>query len=132
MKTPVRNLVPFAAALLAVSLLGEPAMPDGFVASWTDSSGLTWRETGILPLPLDEAIMALKATMKEQGYILRHDITGDAFGDLHLFLWLKEGEEATIMAWPDSGNATSLCWGVTDANASTNTMEKASKNEKDD
>lgn len=131
MRKPLHLIAMGTACLFAAFLSAEPKMPDGFVAAWTDPSGLTWRETGILPMPFGEAIVALKAAMKKQGYVLCHDITGDAFGDLHLFLWLKEREEATIMIWPDTRNATGVCWGVTGANANTNTAGKVNINEKD-
>lgn len=107
-----------AAALLAAAwpsaapLFADPAMPKGFVVEHVDDTGLTWRETGTLPMPLDEALAALKAALKAQGYAMRHDITGDAFGDRHLFLFLKSGEEATVMAWPDGKGRTGLAWGV--------------------
>lgn len=122
-----------AVALLpAVALFAEPRMPTGFVVFRADSSGMSWRETGSLPTSLNDALAALKTTMKAQGYVLRHDITGGAFGDRHLFLWLKGDEEATVMIWPDGAKSTGLSWGVTNANDNTNTLRKAVANEKQD
>lgn len=134
MKKALRILVPAVAWLAAALLSAEPKMPDGFTATWTDPSGLTWRETGSMPMPLGEALAALKAMMKSQGYTLRHDITGAAFGDRHLFLWVKGCEEVTVMVWPDGEKNTCISWGVTDigqnSNLITNTLQKTITDEK--
>lgn len=135
MKTAFRLLIPAVAFLAAAPFFADPKMPDGFVASWSDSSGLTWRETGAVPLSMAEALTALKAAMKKQGYALRHDITGEAFGERHLFLWVKGREEATIMVWPDGEKSTGISWGVTDpnqiTNSVTNTLQRTTTNGKD-
>lgn len=135
MKTSGARLFFAVAALASALALADPRMPEGFVVSWSDTSGLTWRETGAMPSPLKEALAALKASMKKQGYELRHDITGDAFGDMHLFLWFRGDEEVTVMVWPDDDKNTGLSWGVTtagqDANSNTNSLQKGASNGKD-
>ena len=88
-------------------------MPDGFVAMWTDDSGLAWRETGSLPQTFSNAVESVKATMKSQCYSLRHDIFDKAFPDQHLFLFLKGDEEVTIMLWRTDDGSSGLSWGVT-------------------
>ena len=124
-----------AAFFCAATLCADPQMPEGFKVDWSDSSGLTWRETGALPLPLKDAMEALGTALKKQGYEMRHDITGDAFGDMHLFLWIKGEEELTIMVWPEGDGGTGLSWGVTIAgqemNSTTNNLQKAETNGKD-
>ncbi len=102
-----------AFALAAASIRADPAMPDGFVATWTDDSGLAWRETGSLPQSLSNAVESVKAAMKAQGYSLRHDIFDKAFPDQRLFLFLKGDEEATIMLWRIDAGSSGLSWGVT-------------------
>lgn len=99
--------------LAAASIHADPAMPDGFVALWTDDSGLSWRETGSIPQSFSNAIESVKATMKRQGYSLRHDIFDKAFPDQRLFLFLKGDEEATIMLWRIDAGSSGLSWGVT-------------------
>ena len=90
-------------------------MPDGFVARYSDSSGLTWRETGSMPCPLTNAVERLSASMAAQGYRMKHDIFDprQSVPDRHLFLWTKPGEEATVMVWADGEAVTGLSWGVT-------------------
>ncbi len=109
--------------LAAVSIHADPAMPDGFVAMWTDDSGLSWRETGSLPQAFSNAVESVKTTMKRQGYSLRHDIFDKAFPDQRLFLFLKEDEEATVMLWRIDAGSVGLSWGVTRTSGSASSAE---------
>lgn len=114
MKTPFLAFATGLFVLLsAPSVLADPAMPDGFDATWTDDTGLTWRETGTLPLAFTNAVEAVKASMKSQGYSLRHDIFDKSIPDHRLFLFLKNGEELTIMLWRIDAGVAGLSWGVT-------------------
>ena len=120
MKTPFHILVfRLSVPLLAALLHADPAMPGGFVTTWTDSSGLTWRETGTLPLAFTNAAAAVKASMKSQGYALRHDIFDKSLPGHRLFLFRKGGEEVTILlSRAEDTGATGLSWGVTRASDS--------------
>ena len=119
----------FATALAVFGLAvapvhADPAMPEGFVAMWTDDSGLSWRETGSLPQTFSNAVESVKATMKRQGYFLRHDIFDKAFPDQRLFLFLKGDEEATVMLWRIDAGSAGLSWGVTQAPSSETPAEE--------
>lgn len=115
MKTPAIVFVAAALSALAVPLRADPAMPEGFVVEWRDESGFGWRETGRVGLPLTEAVSLLAGTMKAQGYRLKHDIFDEKSPnpDRHLFLWVKPGEEAMVMAWAIGAAATGISWGAT-------------------
>ncbi len=114
MKTPFLAFATGLFVLLSVpSALADPKMPDGFVATWTDDSGLAWRETGSLPQSFTNSVEAVKAAMKKQGYSLRHDIFDKAFPDHRLFLFLQSDEEVTVMLWRIDANSSGLSWGVT-------------------
>ena len=110
--------------LVPALVFADPKMPDGFVATWTDDSGLSWRETGSLPQTFSNAVESVKATMKSQGYSLRHDIFDKAFPDQRLFLFLKGDEETTVMLWRIDAGSAGLSWGVTRTSGSESPAEE--------
>lgn len=101
-----------AAVLAAATALARPTMPQGFVATSRDDSGLTWAETGTIKLGFAEATTKIKSSMRSQGYKLKHEIFEKSLPGIRFFLWQKGAEEVILMAWTIDFRTSGISWGM--------------------
>ena len=106
------RLVVAAVLLAAAAAFASPKMPQGFVATSRDESGLTWAESGTIRLGFAEATTKIKSSMRSQGYKLKHEIYEKALPGIRVFLWQKGAEEVIVMAWTIDFRTSGICWGV--------------------
>lgn len=114
MKSRIKALFLTVFVAAAHATAADPAMPDGFKAAFSDSTGLTWRQSGSVAAAMTNAVAALSAAMTAQGYRMKHDIfdTTSPEPDRHLFLWVKPDEELTVMLWDAGDGETGFAWGL--------------------
>lgn len=106
-----------AAAWLAAgwgsAVRGEPRMPGGFEAGWTQGKNNTWRETGTLEETYEAGVRSMGACLEGQGYRLEYDIPMVGGGRV-LQQWEKEGERIILMLWDMGDGRTGCSWGVSE------------------
>jgi hypothetical protein len=112
-----QNMTLAAVLALAVAwggvVRGEPRMPGGFEAGWTQGRNNTWRESGVLGEVYESALRTVGTCLEGQGYVLRYDIPM-AGGGRVLQQWEKDGERIIVMLWETKDGRTGLSWGVSE------------------
>ena len=105
-------IIMVAAFLAAAAAFADPKMPQGFVATNKDDSGLTWAETGTIGLGFAEATTKVKTSMRSQGYKLKHEISEKSLPGIRVYLWQKGAEEVIVVAWTIDFRTSGISWGV--------------------
>ena len=100
------------AVMLPSSAYAAPQMPMGFKPTFSNDTGRTWRQMGILPQPFAMARAAVKTAMTGQGYKLVHDIAENENATRRLLFWRKEEEDVILMVWQEDLYSTGVSWGI--------------------
>lgn len=117
MRTTKYQILKAAVLALAVncgeSARGEPRMPGGFEARWSQERNNTWRESGSLDEVYESGLRSVRTCLEGQGYRLQYDIPV-AGGGRVLQQWEKDGERIIVMVWEKQDGNTGLSWGVSE------------------
>ena len=141
----VRLRAIFAAGLLSAAFpaSADPVLPSGFHIRFSDESGKTWRQTGVIDGSLSDGLAAIRESFVGQGYSERYDIP-DGTGERHVLLWSRSDEDVILMVWTTSDGTTGCSWGISpsspdlalvadktvaDCDQTENTTEKHPENE---